>query len=121
MKTLILDSATNKLYVSLVIDENVVYESYTTSEKGHAQTIMIEIDNACKKGNIQLMDVEKVVVGIGPGSYTGVRMAVTVGKMMATMAENIKMYSISTFPQPETPWRRSTYIRRPVARSLNKP
>ena len=96
MKTLILDSATNKLYVSLVIDENVVYESYTTSEKGHAQTIMIEIDNACKKGNIQLMDVEKVVVGIGPGSYTGVRMAVTVGKMMATMAENIKMYSIST-------------------------
>ena len=96
MKTLILDSATNKLYVSLVIDEEVIYESYTTSEKGHAQTIMIEIDKACKKGNIQLIDVENVVVGIGPGSYTGVRMAVTVGKMMATMEPNIKMYSIST-------------------------
>ena len=96
MKTLILDSATNKLYVSLVIDEIVVYETYTSSEKGHAKTIMVEIENACKKGGIELINVDKVIVGIGPGSYTGVRMAVTVGKMMATMAESIKLYSIST-------------------------
>ena len=96
MKTLILDSATNKLYVSLVIDEEVVYETYTSSEKGHAKTIMVEVDYACKKGGIELINVDKVIVGIGPGSYTGVRMAVTVGKMMATMAESIKLYSIST-------------------------
>ena len=96
MKTLILDSATNKLYVSLVIDEEVVYETYTSSEKGHAKTIMVEVDYACKKGGIELINVDKVIVGIGPGSYTGVRMAVTVGKMMATMAKNIKLYSIST-------------------------
>ena len=96
MKTLILDSATNKLYVSLVIDEKVIYESYTTSEKGHAQTIMIEIDKACKAANIELINMDNVIVGIGPGSYTGVRMAVTVGKMMATMTNNIKLYSIST-------------------------
>ena len=96
MKTLILDSATNKLYVSLVIDEQIVYETYTSSEKGHAKTIMVEIDNACKKANIELINIDQVVVGIGPGSYTGVRMAVTVGKMLATMAENIKLLSVST-------------------------
>ena len=95
MKTLILDSATNKLYVSLVIDGNVVYESYTSSEKGHAKTIMVEIDLACKAGNIELINLDNVVVGIGPGSYTGVRMAVTVGKMLATMSD-IKLYTIST-------------------------
>ena len=96
MKTLILDSATNKLYVSLIIDGNVVYETYTSSEKGHAKTIMVEIDNACKKANIELINIDQVVVGIGPGSYTGVRMAVTVGKMLATMANDIKLLSIST-------------------------
>lgn len=96
MKTLILDSATNKLYVSLVIDEQIVYETYTSSEKGHAKTIMVEIDNACKKANIELINIDQVVVGIGPGSYTGVRMAVTVGKMLATMANDIKLLSIST-------------------------
>lgn len=96
MKTLILDSATNKLYVSLIIDGNVVYETYTSSEKGHAKTIMVEIDLACKAGGIELINIDNVVVGIGPGSYTGVRMAVTVGKMLATMSENIKLYTIST-------------------------
>ena len=96
MKTLILDSATNKLYVSLIIDGNVVYETYTSSEKGHAKTIMVEIDLACKAGNIELAKIDNVVVGIGPGSYTGVRMAVTVGKMLATMSENIKLYTVST-------------------------
>ena len=96
MKTLILDSATNKLYVSLVIDEQIVYETYTSSEKGHAKTIMVEIDNACKKANIELINIDQVVVGIGPGSYTGVRIAVTVGKMLATMANDIKLLSIST-------------------------
>ena len=96
MRTLILDSATNKLYVSLVIDGNVVYETYTSSEKGHAKTIMVEIDLACKAGNIELAKIDNVVVGIGPGSYTGVRMAVTVGKMLATMSDSIKLYTIST-------------------------
>ena len=95
MRTLILDSATNKLYVSLVIDGKVVYEVYTASEKGHAKAIMVEIDAACKAGGIELINIDNVVVGIGPGSYTGVRMAVTVGKMLATMAD-IKLYTIST-------------------------
>ena len=96
MKTLILDSATNKLYVSLIIDETIVYETYTSSEKGHAKTIMVEIDNACKQGGIELINIDQVVVGIGPGSYTGVRMAVTVGKMLATLTDSIKLLSIST-------------------------
>ena len=38
----------------------------------------------------------EVVVGIGPGSYTGVRMAVTVAKMLSVFKKNIKLYSIST-------------------------
>ena len=96
MRTLILDSATNKLYVSLVIDGNIVYETYTSSEKGHSKTIMVEVENACKKGGIELINIDKVIVGNGPGSYTGVRMAVTVGKMLATLTNNIELHIIST-------------------------
>lgn len=96
MKTLILDSATKILYTALVIDDVVVYESYIEGQNDHAKSIVYEIDLACKKANINLIDIDKVIVGVGPGSYTGVRMAVSVGKMIATLEKNIDLYSVST-------------------------
>lgn len=96
MKTLILDSATKVLYTALVIDDVVIYESYIAGQNDHAKSIVYEIDLACKKANINLIDIDKVIVGVGPGSYTGVRMAVSVGKMITTMEKQIELFSIST-------------------------
>ena len=96
MKTLILDSATNLLYTVLLIDDQIVFESYVKGKNDHASAILVEVEKACKKGNIELKELDKVIVGYGPGSYTGVRMAVTVGKMITTMESKIKLYTIST-------------------------
>lgn len=96
MKTLILDSATNILYTCLLVDSEVIYESYVEGKNDHAVAILNEVSNACNKGNIELMEVDNIIVGIGPGSYTGVRMAVTVGKIITTLEPKIKLYSIST-------------------------
>ena len=96
MKTLIVDSATNLLYVSLVVDNDLIYESYIASKHDHASSILVEIKKALTKAQIEIADLDKVIVGVGPGSYTGVRMGVTVGKMIATLKPQIKIYSIST-------------------------
>lgn len=96
MKTLILDSSTKILYTSLIIDGNVVYETYIEGQNDHAKSIVYEIDLACKKAGIKVLDLDSVIVGIGPGSYTGVRMAVSVGKMITTLEKDIKLYKISS-------------------------
>ncbi|MDE7213730.1 MAG: tRNA (adenosine(37)-N6)-threonylcarbamoyltransferase complex dimerization subunit type 1 TsaB [Anaeroplasmataceae bacterium] len=96
MKTLIIDSATNVLYTALCFDEKVIYESYVPGKHDHASVILVEIERACAKANIDLIDIDKVIVGVGPGSYTGVRMGVAVGKMIATLESKIKLYEIST-------------------------
>lgn len=96
MKTLIIDSATNVLYTALCIDEEIIYESYVLGRHDHASVILVEVSKACEKANIDLNSIDKVIVGIGPGSYTGVRMGVTVGKMIATLESHIKLYQIST-------------------------
>ena len=96
MKTLILDSSTKILYTSLIIDGDVVYETYIEGQNDHAKSIVYEIDLACKKAGIKVLDLDSVIVGIGPGSYTGVRMAVSVGKMITTLEKNIKLYKISS-------------------------
>ncbi|MCM1130296.1 MAG: tRNA (adenosine(37)-N6)-threonylcarbamoyltransferase complex dimerization subunit type 1 TsaB [Roseburia sp.] len=96
MKTLIIDSATNVLYTALCFEEEVIYESYIPGKHDHASVILVEVEKACSKGNIDLIDIDRVIVGIGPGSYTGVRMGVAVGKMIATLESKIKLYEIST-------------------------
>ena len=58
--------------------------------------ILVEVEKACSEGNIDLINIDRVIVGVGPGSYTGVRMGVAVGKMIATLEPKIKLYEIST-------------------------
>lgn len=96
MKTLIIDSATKILYVALLQDNIVEYENYIHGQNDHAKSILVEIEKACCAGQIELKQIDKVVVGYGPGSYTGVRMAVSIGKMIATMEKRIELYTIST-------------------------
>lgn len=95
MKSLILDSATKNLYCALIIDNEVVFEEYISGTNEHAKRVVDVVDKACKKANIKVLDLDEVICGIGPGSYTGVRMAVTVCKMLASLS-NIKMKTVST-------------------------
>ena len=95
MYDLILDSSTKILYISLVKDEKVVYEKYLEGKNDHAKNIVYMVDEALKSENIDAFKLDKIIVGYGPGSYTGVRMAVTVAKMIAVFA-NVKLYTIST-------------------------
>ena len=97
MYSLILDSATKILYVALVKDnKDILFEKYIEGKNDHAKNIVKVVDDALKSANITVNDLNEAVVGIGPGSYTGVRMAVTVCKMLAVFKTNIKLYKIST-------------------------
>lgn len=95
MYTLIIDSATTVMYHALVKDNEVVFESYTKGQNDFAKNIVKIIEDIFTKFNINASDLEKIICGIGPGSYTGVRMAVTVSKMIAVF-KNVPLYEIST-------------------------
>ena len=94
MKSLIVDSATQVLYIALVIDGRV-NEKYIRGRNDHAKYIVSTIDELLKSENITTNELDEIICGIGPGSYTGVRMAVTVCKMMAVFM-NKPLYKIST-------------------------
>lgn len=95
MKTLIIDSATKVLYCSLVIDKIVVFEEYIAGQNDHAKKIVQVVEQACNSAGIKVLELDEVVCGIGPGSYTGVRMAVTVAKMICSFS-TIELRKIST-------------------------
>jgi tRNA threonylcarbamoyladenosine biosynthesis protein TsaB len=95
MYTLIIDSATKVLYHCLVKDNQVVAEKYTKGQNDHAKNIVAIIDQFLKNEGITVDNLDKIICGIGPGSYTGVRMAVSVAKMMGAF-KHIPVYEIST-------------------------
>ena len=95
MKSLILDSATKTLYVALVSDDKLLFEKYIEGRNDHAKYIVSSIEEGLKQNGLTTNDLNEVIVGVGPGSYTGCRMAVTVGKML-NMLDNVTLYKIST-------------------------
>ncbi len=48
--------------------------------------IILNIDSVLKAAGLALEDIEGFGVGLGPGSWTGIRIGVTVGKMLAYSA-----------------------------------
>ena len=95
MYSLILDSSTKVLYIALLKDNTLLEDIYVTGQNDHAKNIVSKVDFLLKKYNIESKNLGEVICGYGPGSYTGVRMAVTVAKMLAVFM-NIPLYKIST-------------------------
>jgi tRNA threonylcarbamoyladenosine biosynthesis protein TsaB len=58
---------------------DLVYEAKTDS----LEKIFTNIDDALHKAGLALRDMDGIGVGLGPGSWTGIRVGVTVAKMLA--------------------------------------
>ena len=81
MYSLILDSSYKDLVVGIakdnVVIENINYECF----QRQSELMIVEIENALKRNNINPKEINEVLVALGPGSYTGVRIALTIAKV----------------------------------------
>ena len=95
MFSILLDSSNTSLTVGLAKDdillESISYEAWQTQ----SEHMIPELDKLLDKYEVARNQISDVVVGIGPGSYTGVRMACTVAKMIGAF-KHIPVYEIST-------------------------
>jgi tRNA threonylcarbamoyladenosine biosynthesis protein TsaB len=77
---LYIDSSTSYLYLAIP-SLNV---SFTRSGKNdHSETLVDYLSQFLKEHHVNIDDIKEVVIGRGPGSYTGLRIAGTVGKVLA--------------------------------------
>ncbi|MBI9008389.1 MAG: tRNA (adenosine(37)-N6)-threonylcarbamoyltransferase complex dimerization subunit type 1 TsaB [Tenericutes bacterium] len=95
LKILIIDTATKYIYLSLVCDGLEKQCVYQEGINNHSVTIIPELENILNKENLSLRDLDEIIIGIGPGSYTGVRIGVTVAKMIGYL-NHIKVSQISS-------------------------
>jgi len=83
MKILAIDTSNNTLGAALLNDNQVVGELITNVKKNHSVRAMPAIEQLMKDCEIKPKDLDKIVVAKGPGSYTGVRIGVTIAKTLA--------------------------------------
>lgn len=83
MKYLLIDSATANLVVAIIIDNKVKYIFNGEAGKDMSTIIMPVINEAFTTAGIKPQDIDKIFAVNGPGSFTGIRVGLTVAKTMA--------------------------------------
>ncbi len=82
MNVLTIDAATQAELVAAAADERVADETRKT-DASHSVTLFENIERALASLGITIRDINLIGVGIGPGSFTGVRIAVSTARMFA--------------------------------------
>jgi tRNA threonylcarbamoyladenosine biosynthesis protein TsaB len=95
MTILAIDTSNYTLGVALLEENQVLGEYITNLKKNHSVRIMPAIQTLMKDCERVPADLTKIVVAKGPGSYTGVRIGVTIAKTLAWTL-NIPLVGISS-------------------------
>jgi len=83
MNILAIDTSTNVLGVGVVSQDKVIGEYMTNVKRNHSTRVLPAIDYLLNDCGVAKNEIEKIVVANGPGSYTGLRIGVTIGKTLA--------------------------------------
>jgi len=92
---LCLETATNLCSVAICDSAGVVSLRESNELKSHASMLTVFIEELMKEGGVRFHDLEAVAVSKGPGSYTGLRIGVSVAKGIA-YAASIPLLAVDT-------------------------
>jgi|SRR5690554_4949042 len=95
MKRLLIDTSTQALIIVLLDDFEVMDYIFKIVNRDHSTVLMPNIKNIIEKNNLDIKKIDEVIVGDGPGSYTGIRIGVTAAKTLS-YALNIPLSKVST-------------------------
>ena len=79
-----IDTSTKICSCAIYDSENgIIAETSLSVKKNHSNIVMPIIDNLFKISELNINDIDKIAVAIGPGSFTGVRIALGIAKGLA--------------------------------------
>lgn len=94
MYTLYIDTHSNKINIVLYKDKDIKVKKEIETKFDHSVNTMPLIIETLKEANIEVHDLNQILVVNGPGSFTGVRIGVTIAKTLSyTLNIPIKVLS----------------------------
>lgn len=83
MNTLIIDTSDNQ---TIIVGIKIGEKRYTERQKidfNKNQVVLSMIDSILKKYNLALKDLNAIEVDVGPGSFTGVRIGISIANTLS--------------------------------------
>lgn len=95
MITLCMDTSHTWLVIGLIKDDQVIEKVQEKCWKKQSEELFPRLTALMNDCHLQPEDIDQIVISKGPGSYTGVRIAMTVAKVFCAMADK-PIYTVST-------------------------
>ncbi|WP_208559254.1 tRNA (adenosine(37)-N6)-threonylcarbamoyltransferase complex dimerization subunit type 1 TsaB [Marinilactibacillus kalidii] len=95
MRILAMDTSNQSMSVAVTENGVTLAEQLTNVKRNHSIQLMPTVERVIKDAGLTIDDIDRVVVAKGPGSYTGVRIAVTVAKTLA-WTKSIELVGVSS-------------------------
>ncbi len=95
MITLCMDTSSTFLVLALIKDHQLIGHVQKSCWKHQSEEIFPELTAMMDRNGLKPSEIDQVVVSKGPGSYTGVRIAMTIAKVFCAMG-NKPIYTIPT-------------------------
>lgn len=83
MKYLFLDTSSFYINIAIISDEKIIYNRSELNSPKLSESVFLLIEESFNKSKIKATDLNKIFIVNGPGSFTGVRVGVTIAKTMA--------------------------------------
>jgi tRNA threonylcarbamoyladenosine biosynthesis protein TsaB len=86
MNLLCLDTSTNRAVVVVCRRDGAVFEAPGDASARHGRGLVPGVRDLLRTAGLALQDLDGIAVGLGPGSFTGLRVGVMAAKMLAYAA-----------------------------------
>lgn len=90
-----IDTAYKHLSLVLIKDGKVIASYSELAFKKQSEEIFVRLEGLFKKHNLNKKELKAIYLSIGPGSYTGLRIALTLAKVLGQL-NNLELYTIDT-------------------------
>lgn len=103
MRYLYIDTSSSYLYSGIVEDNKLIAEIKEEFGQSLSEVALPKIVSLFEKNNLTAKDIDKIIVVNGPGSFTGIRIGITIAKVYAwslnipiTTITSIEAMAVST-------------------------
>ncbi len=93
---LVINTAFKTANIGLKTADGRVFERQLDSSAKHSENVLKTIDEICEEAEVDVLSVDTVAVVTGPGSFTGLRIAVSIAKALGCVNKNLKFLSLSS-------------------------